>query len=203
MAKRPVAGRVKTRLARDIGVAAATTFARHAIAATLARVGSGRPWSTILALAPDYPVERGACPAGVPGIGQGRGDLGRRMQRLMDRMPPGPVVIVGTDIPEMRAAHIRDAFLLLGRHDAVFGPASDGGYWLVGLRRRPSILRTFQHVRWSGPYALADTLANLEGRSVALLATLSDLDDKEAWVRFAGARARRVIGPRDGASAGR
>jgi uncharacterized protein len=118
------------------------------------------------------------------------------MQRIVDRAPAGPVVVVGTDIPELRPDHIRRAFRLLGRHDAVFGPASDGGYWLVGMRRRPRILRPFACVRWSSPHALADTLANLDGQSIAFLETLSDVDDKEAWARSGGVRGRRTIGAR-------
>ncbi|WP_425283593.1 DUF2064 domain-containing protein [Methyloceanibacter stevinii] len=52
-------------------------------------------------------------------------------------MPPGPVVLVGSDIPRISRAHIAEAFRLLGNADAVFGPAQDGGYWLVGFKRSP------------------------------------------------------------------
>ena len=82
----------------------------------------------------------------------------------------------GSDIPAMRPAHIAQAFKLLGSADAVFGRAPDGGYWLVGLRRVPRVLKPFADVRWSGPNTLADTLANLAGKRVAFAATLSDVD---------------------------
>ncbi len=59
------------------------------------------------------------------------------------RATPGPVVIIGADIPEITPDHIGRAFAALGRSDAVFGPAADGGYWLVGLKRRPSIREIF------------------------------------------------------------
>ena len=95
----------------------------------------------------------------------------------MDWDVRGPIIIVGTDIPGIRAGHIADAFRLLRRHDAVFGPAGDGGYWLVGLRRCPNVLDIFRGVRWSGPHALGDTVANLDGRSVGYAATLRDVDD--------------------------
>ncbi|MGH6660397.1 MAG: DUF2064 domain-containing protein, partial [Rhodospirillales bacterium] len=72
----------------------------------------------------------------------------------------------------------------LGRADAVFGPAADGGYWLVGLRRRPRRLRLFEGVRWSSEHALADTLANLGGRPHVLLETLEDVDDGAAYQRW-------------------
>ncbi len=99
------------------------------------------------------------------------------MASIARRLPPGPVIIVGCDIPDITAAHIAKAFRALGRHDAVFGPATDGGYWLVGLRRRPCFTDPFGKVRWSTPHALGDTLANLAGRSVATIETLSDVDD--------------------------
>ena len=193
MAKLPVAGGVKTRLAREIGVAGATRFARHAAAALLQRVGFDRRWQTILAVAPDCGVGSPAWPRGVARLPQGRGDLGMRMQRIFDSQHAGPMLIVGTDVPGIRPAHIAEAFRRLGRHDAVLGPATDGGYWLVGLRRRPRVPRPFANVRWSTPHALADTLANLEGCAVAFVATLSDVDNASDLRLNAASLGRRVL----------
>jgi uncharacterized protein len=193
MAKLPVAGGVKTRLAREIGVARASGFARHAAAALLQRVGFDRRWQTILAVAPDYGVHSRAWPRGLVRLPQGGGDLGARMQRIFDRGPAGPMLIVGTDVPGIRLAHIAEAFRLLGRHDAVLGPATDGGYWLVGLGRYPRVLRPFANVRWSSPHALADTLANLKGHAVAFVATLRDVDDAESFASSAAYSGRRVL----------
>jgi rSAM/selenodomain-associated transferase 1 len=195
MAKAPVAGRVKTRLAHDLGVAAATRFARHATMGVLARMAHHPAWLTTLAVTPDGGARWRPWPRHVGRVPQGHGGLGVRMQRIMERTAPGPVVIIGTDIPGIRASHIRDAFRLLGRHDAVLGPATDGGYWLVGLRRRPRVPRIFQAVRWSSPHALADTLANLSGLSVARVAVLSDVDTARDFARSAAIAGRRVIGP--------
>jgi glycosyltransferase A (GT-A) superfamily protein (DUF2064 family) len=117
------------------------------------------------------------------------------MQRIMHRAGPGPVVIIGTDVPGIRARHIQAAFHLLGQHDAVFGPATDGGYWLVGLRRRPRVLEPFANVRWSTPHALADTLANLGGCSIAVLPRLADVDTAGDFARHAATFGRRVPGP--------
>jgi hypothetical protein len=103
------------------------------------------------------------------------------------------VVIIGCDIPGIRREHIASAFRLLGSNDAVFGPALDGGYWLVGLRRRPGVLRSFAGVRWSTPHALSDTLANLAGRSVAFIAALSDVDDAAALASCRACAGRRVL----------
>jgi uncharacterized protein len=193
MAKLPVAGGVKTRLAREIGVARATGFARHAAAALLQRVGFDRRWQTILAVAPDYWVHSRAWPRGLARLPQGGGNLGARMQRIFDRGPAGPMLIVGTDVPGIRLAHIAEAFRLLGRHDAVLGPATDGGYWLVGLRRHPRVLRPFANVRWSSPQALADTLANLGTCRAAFVETLSDVDDGDGFAASAAYFGRCVL----------
>src|SRR6185437_3360264 len=118
--------------------------------------------------------------------GQGGGDLGRRMARVFRLLPPGAAVIIGSDIPAIRPAHIAAAFRALGSYEAVFGPATDGGYWLVGLRRRPRVPRgLFKRVRWSSEHALADTRAGLPRQmSVALLETLEDVDDAGGYARW-------------------
>ena len=136
----------------------------------------------MLAVDPDRDVTKAFWPSRAI-LPQGEGDLGRRMQRLFASLPPGPVVIVGSDIPAIRAAHIAAAFKLLGGADAVLGPARDGGYWLVGLKRSPRVLRPFAGVRWSSAYALADTVANLDGKRVAFAAMLSDVDAAEDYRR--------------------
>lgn len=195
MAKEPVAGRIKTRLATEVGVATAVRFARHCTAALLRRVATDPRWQTTLAVAPDGAVLSRVWPPGLARMAQGGGDLGARMQRLFDRTERGPVVIIGTDVPGITRAHLRLAFRLLGQHDAVFGPAADGGYWLVGLKCRPRVLRPFGSVRWSSPHALADTLANLRGRWVARLETLSDVDTAADLRRSAASFGRRVLSP--------
>jgi hypothetical protein len=194
MAKAPVAGRVKTRIARELGTATAVRYARHSAAALLQRVAADPRWCTTLAVAPDVAAHGPFWPRRVRAGPQGPGDLGTRMQRLFDRTPPGPAVIVGTDVPRIGRAHIAAAFRLLGRHDAVLGPAEDGGYWLVGLRRRPRPLRPFGGVRWSTAHALADTLANLRRLSaaVALLPTMFDVDTAADLARCGAYFGRRV-----------
>jgi uncharacterized protein len=87
------------------------------------------------------------------------------------------------------------AFRLLGRADCVFGRATDGGYWLVGARRRPHTPRPFANVRWSSEHALADTLANLAGRPVGFVATLGDVDDAAALAQCGDFGRRVVTGP--------
>ncbi|HEY4345056.1 MAG TPA: TIGR04282 family arsenosugar biosynthesis glycosyltransferase [Parvibaculum sp.] len=189
MAKRPLLGAVKTRLAKGIGAVAAAKFYRQTTLDLLRRIDGDPRWQTLLALSPDRAVhDDGVWPQGLPRVAQGQGDLGARMGRLMRDLPPGPVVIIGSDIPDISRRHIADAFERLGTADAVFGSSEDGGYWLVGLRRRPRIVEIFGEVRWSSEYALADTRRNVEasGLSIATLETLRDIDtggDYERWRR--------------------
>lgn len=177
-ARQPRLGTGKRRLARDIGAGAALSFQRAMLARTLRRLARDRRWITYIAVTPD---RSRPWPAGTPVLAQGGGDLGARMARAARGLPPGPVVIVGCDIPGLTAAHVAAAFSKLGAYDAVFGPATDGGYWLVGLKRRPRFTDPFPHVRWSTRHALADTLAGLKGHRVAMVATLADVDDGTAF----------------------
>ena len=194
MAKVPVAGRVKTRLARGIGAVSAVKFYRSSLRATVARLSAGARWQTIIAVSPDGAVDWPGWPVDVARVGQGSGDLGQRMQRLFDGLPAGPVVIVGSDTPEVAAADIARAFDALGNHDAVIGPSPDGGYWLIGLKRMPRVPKVFANVRWSAPETLADTLANLDSLDVAMLRELDDVDEAEDLRRF-GADVRRLGSP--------
>jgi rSAM/selenodomain-associated transferase 1 len=180
MVKAPVAGRSKTRLGREIGMVPAAWWARHQLA-RLARTLPDRRWTTLLAVAPDTALCHNGLPA-LPRVAQGNGDLGDRMARVFRRFP-GPVLIIGADIPGITRAHVAAGFAALGSHEAAIGPAHDGGYWGIGLKpgRRPPAL--FQGVRWSSEHALADTLATLPA-STAFLPTLHDVDTKADLARL-------------------
>jgi rSAM/selenodomain-associated transferase 1 len=175
MAKKPSAGRVKTRLARDIGTVQALRFYRHRLATTCRTLAGHPGWRTILCVTPDTLAKPLNLQADEM-IGQGSGGLGARMQRLFDDCGLGPLIIIGADIPGITPEMIARAFHLLKGHDFVFGPADDGGYWLVGQRRTPKVVEAFKNVRWSGPYALADTLDNLAGCSIGFVDQLTDID---------------------------
>ncbi len=181
--KEPRPGRAKTRLARGIGAVAAAWWFRHQSIGLIGRLARDPRWRTALAVTPDAEgLSSRVWPARLPRAPQGRGDLGRRMARFLRAepgtgIPPGPVAVVGADLPELRPAHVAQAFGLLRRHDAVLGPASDGGYWLIGLARRRAVPRDIlSGVRWSTEHALADTLVGLRHLDVALAATLHDVD---------------------------
>lgn len=177
MVKEPRPGRVKTRLGRDIGIVAAAWWFRHQVTRLLRQIEDPR-WQVVLAVSPDRAgLLSRVWPAHLPRVAQKAGDLGDRMGRILRGMPPGPVCIIGADIPGVTRRHIAKAFAALGPNDAVLGPALDGGYWLVGLKRSRAIPATlFAGVRWSTAHALSDTINTLGGARIGLVDTLQDVD---------------------------
>ena len=185
-AREPRLGRVKRRLAHDIGGVPATFWYRRQVAALLHRLRRG-PWNRNLFVEPPTAVFTKAWPSGWALKGQTRGNIGYRMHRALVSFPHGPVVLIGSDIPGVGHPHIQSAFRALRRADLVIGPALDGGFWLIGTsgRRQPPVL---DPVRWSTEHALTDTLACLGKRNrVVLLETLRDVDrgtdlyDERPW----------------------
>ncbi len=174
-ARAPRLGAVKRRLARDIGDRAALRFHVATMTRLVRAMAADRRFRTMLAVTPDHARMR--LPARVTRVPQGAGDLGVRMHRAFWRFPRARVALIGCDIPDAGPQDARAAFRALGRAVAAFGPAEDGGYWLVAMSpRRPA--RPFATVRWSTECALADTLMNFAGRRVALLRTLRDVDTR-------------------------
>ncbi|MSP77279.1 MAG: glycosyltransferase [Rhodospirillaceae bacterium] len=188
-ARAPQFGRVKRRLAREVGAAEATHFYRATLDRQIAMLSRDPRWTVWLFVTPDTEIGHAAWRGAVPPERvrpQGHGDLGRRMLLPFRTLPSGPVVLVGSDIPAMRPAHIARAFRLLGRHGLVFGPASDGGFWLIGSRRtKPMPRGIFDNVRWSSAQALADARANVPAAiSIGEADTLDDVDTADDLRRF-------------------
>ena len=171
-------GRVKTRLARQVGGVEAVRFYRHTVEAVLGRLGRDPRWHTQLSVSPDSGITNAFWPKGMERKPQGPGELGCRRQRIMDTAGRGPAIIIGTDIPAICASDIARAFAILKAHDAVLGPTPDGGYWLAGLKRCPRVVMPFKNVRWSTAHAFDDTAANCKHLNLGAAATLSDVDNQ-------------------------
>ena len=192
MAKLPVAGRVKTRLGREIGMVRAAWWMRHQLTRRVRDLTDPR-WDTLLAVDPLPALASPALPA-IPRLPQGRGDLGGRMARLLAGQ--GPVVLIGGDIPGVTKNHIQRAFRALGTSDFTLGPATDGGFWMAGhANRRPLPPRLFQSVRWSTEHALSDSMATLGDRTVSLTDTLADIDTAADLARFPATAPARHVRP--------
>lgn len=192
--KAPRIGAAKTRLARDVGSVEAIRLYRRMAGDVVRRLTADDRWRSVVAYAPDgakREIKAGFAPwPDVACLPQGSGGLGVRMERALRAAPPGPVVLVGTDCPGVTPAHIGRAFQALGSADMVLGPAEDGGYWLVGLKRLSRPQGLFDGVRMSTEHALADTLANVMDRyEVRLVDRLMDIDtgaDLARWRARAG-----------------
>lgn len=184
-ARRPGLGVGKRRLARDVGDGEALRFARSSLARLTRTLGRDPRWTLWIATSPDRPADWTRPFRAIP---QGPGDLGQKLARIIAALPPGPVVILGADTPDVSRGDVADAFAALGSHAAVFGPARDGGYWLIGLRRRLRPFVPFSGVRWSTEHALADTLRAMDGRPVAFLRVREDVDDGPSLRRYLASR---------------
>ena len=185
MAKQPVLGRVKTRLGAQVGAMEATRTYRLMLGSLLRRLSYDPRWQVWVATAGIHQVHAPVWPATVNVVDQGTGGLGQRMQYLFDIMPPGPVVIIGADIPAIGRPDIAAAFSALGSQDYCFGPAVDGGFWLVGQSRSCRGRTVFApDVRWSSENALSDCLQALVGHDVGLLRQLADVDDAASYRDF-------------------
>ena len=97
---------------------------------------------------------------------------------------PLKVLIVGSDCPLLSAEIIDEAFLKLDKSDIVLGPAEDGGYYLLGMKKMNTEL--FEGVSWSTEKVLNETLDKAAGLglSVAFTPSLFDIDTEEDWTRW-------------------
>jgi rSAM/selenodomain-associated transferase 1 len=183
--KEPRAGFVKTRLAREIGPAAALALYRAFAKDEFEWLAAFPAVERRLCFTPR--AGRQACLGLLPAggrdsfrpVAQRAGGLGIRLLAAFDaafRARFRPVVAIGTDAPLLSPAILEAALLALGRKDAVIGPARDGGYYLVGLRRFAPDL--FEGIPWSTGDVLRATLARARRArlATALLEPLLDVD---------------------------
>jgi len=174
IAKEPVPGRVKTRLTPAYTPAEAAALAEAALRDTLDAAAAAPARRRTLALAG---TPGPWLPAGFTVAAQRGGGLDERLAAAFDDAWAGrPLVLIGMDTPQVTPALLARAARELGRRDAVFGPASDGGFWLLGLRRPDA--RLLRGVPMSRPDTGAVQLARLRGAGldVGLLPELTDVD---------------------------
>jgi rSAM/selenodomain-associated transferase 1 len=175
VAKAPIMGRAKTRLAADIGPVHAKRIYRRLMAQVLRQVQDPR-WDVVLAVTPPHLMGRVPDWNGFAQIPQVSGSLTPRLAALFARK--GPTLTIGTDCPQVTATDIAAAFEALRSKPYVFGPASDGGFWLMGANG-PLPRSFFDSVRWSHANTLSDVKSQTNGSYVELR-TLTDVDDLKA-----------------------
>lgn len=185
--KNPVAGRVKTRLAAEVGDEEALRI-YHALLAHTQRLTLATTARRLLFYS-DQIDESDSWPSALyeKHLQQGD-DLGERMRRAFElAFDEGAeqVVIIGSDCPGLEPPLLEEAFYQLQRHDFVIGPATDGGYYLLGMRRyQPSV---FDDINWSSAGVLDDTLDRIAVLKADhyLLPPLSDVDYLVDWEPYA------------------
>ncbi|WP_206675229.1 TIGR04282 family arsenosugar biosynthesis glycosyltransferase [Alteripontixanthobacter muriae] len=180
-ARYPEPGQCKTRLIPALGQRGAADMHRKLVERTLAVMrASGLPftvWITGAAaeafrqwLGPDVDLQE-----------QGPGDLGDRLARV-----PAPMILIGADIPDLTADHLRSAVTALQEAPFVMGPAEDGGYYLLGCAQAAPFL--FTAIAWGGDTVAAETRHRIAARGMdcVKLEPLADLDRPEDLHRWPG-----------------
>jgi hypothetical protein len=186
----PEKGHVKTRLAKRIGGEAATVLYRACVSDIMAATGkAGYPPHVFF-----YPPEAGAAIAAWLGdraaslTPQEGTDLGHRMWAALRKTLTGceRAVLIGSDCPDLPTALLKEAFDGLAAHDAVIGPSTDGGYYIIGFRAGALAGAPFEGIAWGGPAVFDATMAALEkdGRSVHVLPAWRDIDVYEDLLAF-------------------
>lgn len=181
-AKAPVPGQVKTRLTPALGAAGAAALAERMLHHALAQASSAAIGPVELCAAPDAAhssLLAAAAACGASLSEQGPGDLGARMHRALARvlLSHDRALLMGTDAPSLNAAVLRQAARALEANDAVFVPALDGGYALVG--QRVAQAPWFLNMTWSHARVMADTRERLLAAGVRWveLPPVADIDE--------------------------
>jgi uncharacterized protein len=196
MAKYWAAGKVKTRLARDIGDVAAAELHRcftERLTSQLASTADGRS----IFVSPDEAcgVMRDALDTRWEAVPQGEGDLGERMTRafqcLLSHAPKSSVpqaILIGADLPCLTHDDLRNAFDRLNDHDVVLGPADDGGYYLIGVRGQwcSEYQRLLEGIAWSTDQVFSQTMQVIQdvGLTVDTLGMREDIDTLDSLKRL-------------------
>lgn len=193
-AKWPETGKVKTRLGKTLGDEAAKDVHITLMTHVLSRTQGQGSWHNLVsfsALPQSFPDELSSFESllranHVQLSEQVSGDLGDKLQGAFSHhlQKYEKVVVVGSDCPTIDAAYVSEAFAALNKHDLVLGPAEDGGYVLIGLKRAAADL--FNEVPWGSAAVRRTTIENAShlGMSVGLLAMAWDVDEQADYERY-------------------
>jgi rSAM/selenodomain-associated transferase 2/rSAM/selenodomain-associated transferase 1 len=188
----PVPGKSKTRLISLLGPAGAADLHRRLTEKTFATVSA---FSFQNPVSLEIRFKGGSVKKMQRWLGKGiklspqvPGDLGRRMHSAFSAAFEAGfkrVVLLGTDIPDIHTTHLKQAFKTLSGCDVVIGPSTDGGYWLIGLKRPEAI---FRGIQWGTNRVFGQTMALVESRDlkVRTLQQLTDMDspaDLRQWLQ--------------------
>ena len=175
--KNPEAGKVKTRLAKDVGNENALTIYKHLLAHTC-KIAIEVKANRLLFYADKIPLRDDWSETNFQKFVQQGGDLGLRMLNAFEKafLNSQKVIIIGSDCIELNSEFTEIAFDKLKTHDFVIGPANDGGYYLLGMKYAEQSF--FQGKAWSTSTVFGDTVADISNlsKSLFILPLLSDVD---------------------------
>jgi rSAM/selenodomain-associated transferase 1 len=189
--KFPQKGKVKTRLAKDMGAYFATEFYRICAEHILSEIKKLKEdnFTAYIYCYSNSEVEMVSGWVGKEFIVKAQidGDLGERMSRSFNEMFQegfSKALIIGTDVPDITSDLINTAALKLDKNDFVIGPSSDGGYYLLGMNRL--ITEIFRNINWSTSLVLQNTLDKIKSLQlkVDLLDELIDVDTKNDLINW-------------------
>ena len=186
--KNPVLGKVKTRIAQQLGNEKALEIYRVLIQKTHEQLAQLTDWDVFLYYsdfleAVDWKPKEGKISYRL----QKGEDLGEKMRIAFEEVfQKGyqKVIIIGTDCPEITANILIDAAIELNNHDVVFGPAMDGGYYLLGMKKIHD--RLFQNIPWSTDSVLEISIQYLKEKKIPYqtISALTDIDTAEDWEQY-------------------
>ena len=175
-------GKVKTRLAKDIGERQALEVYKTLVAHTASEAEKLPKGIEVCFCYSEQPDNTSKFPGNYNLRIQHGETLGDRMANAIDwanREGYHKKLIIGSDCPALSVGHLLEAFQMLEEHDVVIGPARDGGYYLIGAKHPLPVL--FEDIEWSTDAVYLSTLkkAGENNLSVGKLEVLSDIDDLE------------------------
>ena len=207
LAKSAAPGQSKTRLANELGVGKAAELAAAFLRDTIDLALVSGHQVTVAFTPFDARPEFASIAPGATRVDQPQGDLGLRLAAALVFGLCGrdSAVLIGSDPPQLPSAVIEKALRALRTADLVVGPATDGGFYLLGIREAKSVDRLFDGIEWSTPAVFGQLMQNAQrlGLTVQVLEAFSDIDDTESLANVLRFAARSGTAPWTRATAGR
>jgi len=177
-ARRPEISVGKSRLKNKIGRALGASFYYNNLLKTIVKINADKRINLKLCITPDSAIQdwpKSIFPR-IKRLPQGTGDIGEKMGRVFSKSQK-KTIIIGSDIPDISSKIILNAWKKLYSSNIVFGPAEDGGFWLIGISQSKKIKGLFNNINWSQKNTLEQVKNNIHpAKKISFVTTLKDVD---------------------------